>query len=250
MHDGKLRDFNAQRGALSRQDLEIEPSEPLEYRCLNSNECRHMSNTSHLMDILFPVGRQRALAVLLLQPEQSFHLRELARITRSHAGTLARELDRLTGAGLLQRSEVGNQVHYRANRDCFLFDDLAAIFRKTHGAVPALRAVLAPLGAGISMAWIFGSVARGAEVSGSDIDLLVLGEVGFADLVQAVHPVQELLQREVNPVLYAREEFMRRLHAGDTFASELLSKPKLLVVGDMDDVGKIAGNSSARGTPG
>lgn len=209
-----------------------------------------MSNNPHLMDVLFPVGRQRVLAVLLLQPEQSFHLRELARNAGSHAGTLARELDRLTSAGLLHRSEVGNQVHYRANRDCFLFDELAAIFRKTHGAVPALRAALAPLRGGISLAWIFGSVARGAGVSGSDIDLLVLGDVGFADLVRAVQPVQELLQREVNPVLYARGEFLRRLRAGDTFARELLSKPKLLVVGDMDDVEKIAGNPPAAGTPG
>ncbi|WNH51238.1 nucleotidyltransferase domain-containing protein [Stenotrophomonas oahuensis] len=209
-----------------------------------------MSNNSHLMDILFPTGRQRVLAVLLLQPEQSFHLRELARITGSHAGTLARELDRLASSGLLQRSEVGNQVHYRANRDYFLFDELAAIFRKTHGVVPALRDALAPFSAVISVAWIFGSVARGAEVSASDIDLLVVGDVGFADLVRAVRPVQELLQREVNPVLYAREEFLRRLHAGDTFARELLSKPKLLVVGDMDDVGKLAGNPPTPGTPG
>lgn len=228
---------------------EVESSVPLEYRCLKSNECRQMSNTSHLMDILFPVGRQRVLAVLLLQPEQSFHLRELARITGSHAGTLVRELDKLTSAGLLHRSEVGNQVHYRANRDCFLFDDLAAIFRKTHGVVPLLREALLPYAQDIFSAWVFGSVASGADVSGSDIDLLVLGDVGFADLVRAVHPVQELLQREVNPVLYARGEFLRRLHAGDTFARELLCKPKLLVVGDMDDVGKLAGNPSAPGTP-
>ncbi|WP_282295608.1 nucleotidyltransferase domain-containing protein [Stenotrophomonas sp. PS02289] len=200
-----------------------------------------MSNTSHLMDILFPVGRQRVLSVLLLQPEQSFHLRELARITGSHAGTLVRELDKLTSAGLLQRSLVGNQVHYRANRDCFLFDDLAAIFRKTHGVVPVLREALLPHAQRIALAWVFGSVASGADVSGSDIDLLVLGDVGFADLVRAVHPVQELLRREVNPVLYSPDEFDRRLRAGDTFVSELVSKPKLMVVGDDRDVVRMAG---------
>lgn len=140
-------------------------------------------------------------------------------------------------------------MRYRADRACLLFDELASVFRKTHGAVPALRAALAPLSAGVSVPWIFGSVARGAEVSGSDIDLLVLGDVGFVDLVRAVHPVQALLQREVNPVLYDREEFLRRLRAGDTFARELLSKPKLLVVGNMDDVGKLAGSPSALGAP-
>jgi len=209
-----------------------------------------MSNILPLIDVLFPAARQRVLAVLLLQPDNSFHLRELARITGCHAGTLGRELDKLTASGLLLRSAQGNQVRYSADRACLLFDELASIFRKTHGAVPALRAALAPLGAGVSVAWIFGSVARGAEVSGSDIDLLVLGDVGFVDLVRAVHPVQEVLQREVNPVLYAREEFLRRLHADDTFARELLSKPKLIVVGDMDGVGKLAGNPPAPGSPG
>ena len=65
-----------------------------------------MSNTPSLMDTLFPATRQRVLAALLLQPEASFHLRELARLTGSHAGTLARELDKLTATGLLLRSEV------------------------------------------------------------------------------------------------------------------------------------------------
>lgn len=60
-----------------------------------------MSNTLPLIDVLFPAARQRVLAVLLLQPDNSFHLRELARITGGHAGTLGRELDKLTESGLL-----------------------------------------------------------------------------------------------------------------------------------------------------
>lgn len=209
-----------------------------------------MSNTPSLMDTLFPATRQRVLAALLLQPEASFHLRELARLTGSHAGTLARELDKLTATGLLLRSERGNQVHYRANRACLLFDDLAAMFRKTHGVVPVLRDALSPLSADISLAWVFGSVATGTEVDGSDIDLLVLGELGFADLVRAIHPAQEILRREINPVLYSRGEFVRRLQAGDAFARELLTKPRLMVMGDGDDVGKLAGDPATAGAPG
>ncbi|WP_282244470.1 nucleotidyltransferase domain-containing protein [Stenotrophomonas sp. PS02300] len=192
-----------------------------------------MSNTLPPMDILFPATRQRVLAALLLQPDATFHLRELARITGTHAGTLARELDKLTGSGLLLRSEQGNQVHYRANRACVLFDDLAAMFRKTHGVVPVLRDALAPLADHVSLAWVFGS------------DLLVLGDLGFADLVRAIHPAQEVLRREINPVLYSMEEFMRRVQTGDAFATELLATPKLLVTGDKDDLGKLAGDPPA-----
>lgn len=107
-----------------------------------------------------------------------------------------------------------------------------------------LRAALAPLTAGVSVAWIFGSMARGAEVSCSDIDLLVLGDVGFADLVRAVHPTEELLRRDVNPVLYSAEEFDQKLLKGDAFVSKLLAKPKLMVIGEQRDVVRTADDST------
>lgn len=208
-----------------------------------------MSNITSLMDVLFPATRQRALAVLLSQPQSSYHLRELARMTESHAGTLGREMDKLTAVGLLLRVEQGNQVRYQANPSCPLFTDLAAIFRKTHGVVPALREALSPLDNGIALAWIFGSVAKGTETAGSDIDLLVLGDVGFADLVRTLHPLQESLQREINPVLYSTRELQARLQSGDAFARELLGKPKLLVKGDRDDIAKLVGDQPAAGSP-
>ena len=207
----------------------------------------YMSNTLQLMDLLFGATRQRVLAVLLLRPDASFHLRELARLTGSHAGTLGRELDKLTESGLVLRAEQGNQVHYRANRGSLLFDDLAAMFRKTHGAVPALQEALAPLDDRIRVAWVFGSVAQGTEGEGSDIDLLVLGEVGFADLVRAVNPLQESLRREINPGLYSVAEFQARLASGDACARELLDKPKLFVKGGKDDGAELVGDQAAAG---
>ena len=195
-----------------------------------------MSDDDPLMDLLFPAARQRVLAVLLLQPEADFHLRELARLTGSHAGTLARELDKLTRTGLLLRGEQGNQVRYRANTRHPLFEDLAAMFRKTHGMVPLLRSALAPLDDRIAVALVFGSMARGTASEGSDIDLLVLGEVGFAELVQALYPLHAVLKREINPVLYAPQEFIARVKRSDAFALDLMAKPKVWLKGTKDDL--------------
>lgn len=203
-----------------------------------------MSNTASLMDLLFPRTRQRVLAVLLLQPESAFHLRELARMAGSHAGTLARELEKLTQAGLLLREDQGNQVLYRAHVQHPLFDDLAAIFRKTHGAVALLQAALAPLDSRIAVALVFGSVARRTESAGSDVDLLVLGDVGFAELAKALYPLHEELRREVNPVLYAPLEFARRVRSGDAFAAELLKQPKLWVKGTEHDLAELVGDQA------
>ncbi|WP_028920510.1 nucleotidyltransferase domain-containing protein [Pseudoxanthomonas suwonensis] len=206
-----------------------------------------MSNTPPraLMDLLFGSTRQAVLAVLLLQPQASFHLRELARLTGRHAGTLGRELDKLVEGGLLLRAERGNQVHYQANPACPLFDELASMFRKTHGVVPAVREALEPLADRIQVAWIFGSTAKGTDTERSDIDLLVLGEVDFADLVKALHPLEASLRREINPVVYSPGEFRRRWQAGEAFARQLMDGPKLMVLGDRDDIGEPAGDPPA-----
>lgn len=203
-----------------------------------------MSNTHSLMDLLFPQTRQRVLAVLLLQPNLGFHLRELARMAGSNAGTLARELDKLTQAGLLLREDQGNQVRYRAHVQHPLFEDVAAMFRKTHGAVAQLRTALAPLDSHIAVALVFGSVARGTESADSDVDLLVLGDVGFAELAQALYPLHEALRREVNPVLYAPAEFAKRARNGDAFATELLAQPKLWVKGTEHDLAELVGDQA------
>ncbi|AVS86860.1 DNA polymerase subunit beta [Paracidovorax avenae] len=208
-----------------------------------------MSNTSSLMDLLFPAARQRVLAALLLQPQQTFHLRELARLTRSHAGTLAREVDKLTATGLLLRSQQGNQVRYQANTSHPLFSDLSSIFRKTHGVVPALRDALAPLADRIRIALVFGSVARGTPSPGSDVDLLVLGDVGFVELAQVIFPLHAALGREVNPVLYTAEEFATRARSGDAFARDILAKPKLFIQGGADEFAELAGDRAAAGPP-
>lgn len=199
------------------------------------------------MDLLFPATRQRVLAQLLLHPEESFHLRELARLTASHAGTLGRELEKLVEAGLVIRREQGNQVRYQANAQCPLFAELASMFRKTHGMVPALREALAPLAGSIRLALVFGSMARGTQTAGSDIDLLVIGEVGFADLVQALYPLQQALQREINPVLYTSAEFRRRAQGGEAFVRQFLDQPNVFLTGDKDDLAELAGDQALAG---
>jgi len=150
--------------------------------------------------------------------------------------------------GLLLRREQGNQVRYQANAQCPLFAELAAMLRKTHGMVPALREALAPLDTGIRVALVFGSMARGTQSAGSDIDLLVLGDVGFAELVQALYPVQQLLQREINPVLYTSAEFRRRAQAGEAFIRQLLEKPDVFLKGDKDDLAELAGDQAPVGS--
>ncbi len=206
-----------------------------------------MSNTQDAMDLLFPAQRQQVLAALLLQPERSLHLRELARLTGSHAGTLGREVAKLAQAGLLLRSDQGNQAHYSANVAHPLFPELAAMFRKTHGVVPALRMALEPLAEQIALAFVYGSLASGRATEHSDVDLLLVGTPDFVTVVQALYPLHAQLGREVNPVVWAAPELAAKAQAGDAFVCDVLRKPKLWIKGNDDELEQLAGHRPPAG---
>lgn len=192
-----------------------------------------------LSSLLFSNYRRRVLGLLLLHPDTTYHVRELARLTGTSAGTLHKELTKLTNGGVLRRQEVGNQVRYGADRDCPVFEELASILRKTSGLVDVLVEALSSIEKNIALAFVFGSVARGEQQSNSDVDVMLVGSLGFADAVQALHPVQATLQREINPVVYSLEEFRRRAASDDSFVREVLAKPKLFVVGNENELRKL-----------
>lgn len=206
-------------------------------------------NSKNLAQVLFGRYRRRTLAVLLLNPEKSYYVRELARMADVPPGTLHRELKLLTDAGLLIREEVGNQVRYQANRSCPVFKELAGLFRKTAGLPDILRESLEPLASQIEFAFIFGSIAQGSEHAASDVDVMVIGAVPFFDVVQALAPTHQQLGREVNPVVMQRDEFLQKYEHGERFITRIMEDDKIFLIGTNSDLGKLVENRSAKGAP-
>ncbi len=189
------------------------------------------------IDLMFSAYRRQVLGLLLLRPNDNLHVREIARLTGVPPGSLHRELRRLAESGLLLRESAGNQVHYRANRHCPIYPELAEIFRKTAGLADVLREALAPMSELIRSAFLFGSIARQAESSDSDVDLFVIGKVSFTDIVTAVSPLQEPLGREINPVVMTPEQFLAARESGERFVTRVLAETRLDLIGNADDVG-------------
>lgn len=187
---------------------------------------------SALADILFKGYRRRVLGLLLLAPEQSYHVREIARMTSTVPGTLHKELSKLAEAGILSKSQQGNQVIYQANRECLIYEELASILRKTSGVADVLANSLAMVSDRIDIAAVFGSVASGKATQGSDIDLLLVGDLGFSEAVQLLYPAQDILGREINPKLYTAQEWVAAKKEGSAFVRELLTKPVIHVLGN------------------
>ena len=193
-----------------------------------------------LVEVLFGAYRRQILALLLLRADESFYVREIARLTGVPAGSLHRELKLLAESGLLLRTTAGNQVRYQAARDCPIFEELAGIFRKTAGLADVLRELLVPLQKKIALAFVFGSVAQGKAQSTSDIDLLVVGSVSFAKVVEACHAGSARLGREVNPAVMTKAAFRAKLQQGDRFVARVAREPKIFVIGDASEFAKLA----------
>lgn len=181
--------------------------------------------------------RSAVLAALLLRPEQAVHVRELARLTGVSPGALHRELKRLESLGLLTRTQTGNQVSYAANRACPVFEDLAGLLRRTAGLVDVLRSALAPLTERIERAFVYGSMASGQTHAHSDIDVMVIGDLRFADVVLALAPAQESLRREINPTVLSAADFKRKRRQVGGFVAKVLKGPTLWLLGPNDEPG-------------
>jgi DNA-binding transcriptional ArsR family regulator len=196
-----------------------------------------------LASILFPGYRRRVLGLLLLRPEEALHGREIARRVGLPAGTVSSELTKLAQVGLLKREKRGNQQVYSAETQSPVFAELASILRKTSGIADVLAEALAPLATQLRVAFVFGSVAQGRETAHSDIDLMLIGDVKFRNAVRCLHSAQTSLGREINPKVFAADEFAAKARGkSEPFITDVLAKPKIFLIGNAHDLEQLAGH--------
>jgi predicted nucleotidyltransferase len=192
--------------------------------------------SSGLADALFSSVQQRVLGLLFGQPNRRFQSAELIRLAHSGTGAVHRQLSRLADAGWVTVNRTGNQKHYQANRDCPAFAELSGLIVKTVGVLEPLRQALAPRAKQIRGAFVYGSVAKGTDKAGSDLDLMVISDrLGYQDLFEVLQPAEQVLARPVNPNVMSLAEWRSKRAKKDSFASRIAAQPRLFVIGsDVD----------------
>jgi predicted nucleotidyltransferase len=189
---------------------------------------------------LFGRTRREVLALFYRRPERSFYLRQVIRSLGIGQGSVQRELARLAGAGLLVRTRVGSQVHYQANAASPVFGELKSLMVKSAGVGDVLREALAPLAEQIHVAFLYGSLAHGGGGAESDVDVMVIGDASFGDVVSALQPAHEVIGREVNPSVYSANEFSAKLRAKHHFLSSVMVAPKVFLAGSEHELKRLA----------
>jgi predicted nucleotidyltransferase len=198
------------------------------------------SADNSLTNVLFGKARRAILALLYGHADEAFYQRQIARTTEMGLGPVQREVSQLTAAGILRRTVRGRQVYYQANPDSPIFKELKGLVTKTAGVGDTLRSALGPLADRITIAFIYGSIARGEEKRSSDIDLLVVGEVTFGEVVAGLQSAEQTLGREINPTVYPVAEFKAKLAANHHFLTNVVSGPKMLLLGDENELNRMA----------
>jgi predicted nucleotidyltransferase len=190
---------------------------------------------------LFPTVRGEVLAATLTQPDKWWYLSELAQFLRTTPSSLQRELKALVNGGILEQCREGTRTYFKAEARSPLFPELRGLLEKTAGLLPTLQQTLEPFRARIDCAFVYGSMARSQEHALSDVDLLVIGGVGLAELAPTLRKAETRLGREVNVTSYSAREFRKKVAAKDHFLSEVLRGPKEFVKGNQRDLDEVIG---------
>lgn len=190
---------------------------------------------------LFPTLRGELLAATLTRPDKWWYLSELAGYLQTTPSSLQRELSALVAGGILQQRREGTRTYFKAETRSPLFPDLRSLIEKTAGLLPTLQQTLAPFWSRIACAFVYGSVARTEEHALSDVDLMIIGDVGVADLAPALRKAEGQLGREVNVTSYSAREFRKKAAAKDHFLTEVLHDSKEFVHGNQRDLDEIVG---------
>ncbi len=190
-----------------------------------------------ISNALFSKVQQRVLALIFGHPERSFYTSEIVRSVDSGTGAVERELSRLQRSGLVSVERVGNQKHYRANRQSPVFKELQGLVLKTVALAESLKKSLEPHSDTIKTAFVYGSVAKGTDTAQSDIDVMVIGdELNLTELYTALQNAESKLRRKVSPIFLSPREWRRKKSESSSFISKINTRPKIFIFGSESDL--------------
>jgi predicted nucleotidyltransferase len=190
-----------------------------------------------LADALFTRGQQRVLGILFSEPERSFPATELIALAGVGTGAVHRELTRLVKTGLVTVTPMGRQRRYQANPESPIFPELHGLVQKTVGLAEPLRNALAPVSDQIRVAFVYGSVAKGTDTAGSDIDLMIISDdLSYAEVFGALQEAETALGRPINPNILTASEWRKRRTTESHFVDKVSAQPKVFILGSEDDL--------------
>jgi len=185
--------------------------------------------------VLFGKTRRRVLGLLFGHPDEAFYVRDIVRRSGAAQGAIARELDALLGANLLDRYEDGRHVYYRANKRAPIYPELERLAVKILGLGDAFREALDPLAERIEFAAIFGPAALGQMKSSRPNHFVVIGDVRPGEVAKTLAKLPERLDAPIKQTVSSMADFRKSISDSPAVFSSLYGDAHVFVIGEAED---------------
>ena len=191
------------------------------------------------MKIIASKTRASVLGVFFGNPGREYYLRQLEEMTGYSAGNIRREMVRLESDGLFSSRTIGRIKLFKLNKRYPFYNEIKNIIRKSIGIEGSLKAVLKKL-ENVDFAFLYGSFAEGSEGALSDIDIIVIGSARPKDIKALFFEYQSRIQREINSIIYTKEEFLNKLIEKNHFVSSVAGAKKIFIKGGENEFRRFA----------
>lgn len=174
------------------------------------------------------------LSKLMMNPDRSFHIRELSKQLGIPYSMLYKEEKNLVALGIVNEEKRGKITLLSVNKKLPYLAELKGLMIKTAGIGDLTRSALSKL-RGEQYALIYGSFASGEHAESSDVDVLIVGKVDEESVLKAVSQVEGKIGREINYILWSEREFTTRAKSKHHLLLDIVSKPIIMLIGDEDE---------------
>lgn len=188
-----------------------------------------------LNDLLISKVRVKILQLFLAHPDQIFHVRDIVRRVSEEINAVRRELAHMEKAGMATSEWRANRRFYCFRHDYVFWQDLLSMINKTVGLGGDIVKNRGRLGR-IKFAFLSGDFVRGRQTGSNDVDLLLVGNIIMPQIASLVKEEEARREREINYTVMTEEEFNFRKRRKDPFLSGILEKPRVMIIGDEEDL--------------
>jgi len=179
-------------------------------------------------------ARVSLLTLFCLNPGKQFYVREIERKTNLSYISVSNELKNLQEFGLLKSKFNGNQKNFWIDEHFVLYEDLQKIILKTEGVTKTIMDTFSSL-KNVDFLFIYGSFASGKANVQSDLDLFIVGNASYDELIDIIVKNEKEIGRPINFTIYKQEDLVTRIKNQDSFILNVVKEPKIMLIGDENE---------------
>jgi len=187
-----------------------------------------------LQDFMISRTRVRMMELFFTDVDEMYYVREITRKTKEEINAVRRELDRMSGYGLLKSEQRGNRLYYYLNTKYVFYNELQQMVAKTTGIGGKMRKNRRKLGS-VDFIMFSGRFVEGKPPHQDEVDILVIGDIVLAELQKLIKEREKELEREINYAVFSAEEFSFRKTRRDPFVMEVLYSSRVMIIGSDTD---------------